>query len=73
MQFVRAGNHGFDAATVDQEIYHAALTLRVERSGWFIQQQHFGIEDKNLSKRDPFLFAAGQPVRCAVFQMLDLQ
>ena len=29
VQFVRAGNHGFDAATVDQEIYHAALTLRV--------------------------------------------
>lgn len=73
VQFVRAGNHGFDAATADQEVDHPALTLRVERSRWLIQQQHFRIEDKNGSKGDPFFFAAGQPVRRAVFQVLDLQ
>src|SRR6516165_5856737 len=73
VQLVCAGNYGFDAAAVDEEIYHAALTLWIQRRGRFIKKEYFGIKDKNGCERNPFLFATGEPVRRAVFQMLDLQ
>ena len=53
------------------QIHHLALAFGVECRSWFVQQQYIRLHNQYGGESNFFLFAAGEPIRRPVPQMID--
>lgn len=51
------------------EVHNLALTLRIERRGWFVEQQYLRVEDQHRGQGNPLFLTSREPVRRTVSQV----